>query len=137
VTTDPPDFATLTRLEDAALSAKLEAVRAIIAHAGEKGRALEEAVTSLLRDILPAEYGLSTGFIAYHADEAVRLSPQLDIIIYDAVRTGPLARFTACDVIPLEAVLGYVEVKAGQSLQFLRRCPDTGSELHRALPPAE
>jgi hypothetical protein len=55
---------------------------------------------------------LSTGFIAYHADGTVKLSPQLDIIIYDAVRTGPLARLTACDVFPLEAVHGYVEVKA-------------------------
>jgi len=112
VTTDSPDFATLTRLEDAALAARLEAVRATITHAGEKGRALEQAVTVLLRDLLPTEYGLATGFVAYHADGAVKLSPQLDIIIYDAVRTGPLARLAACDVFPLEAVHGYIEVKA-------------------------
>lgn len=109
---DIPDFGTLARLEEAALAAKLEAVRATISHGAEKGRALEQAVVLLLRELLPAEYGLSTGFIAYHADGIVKLSPQIDIIIYDAVRTGPLARLTACDVFPLEAVHGYVEVKA-------------------------
>ena len=62
----------------------------------EKGRALEQAVFHLLRELLPGEYGLSTGFIAYHADGTIKLSPQLDIIIYDAVRTGPLARLSAC-----------------------------------------
>ena len=107
-----PDFGKLARLEETALAAKLDAVRATITHGAEKGRALEQAVVLLLRELLPAEYGLSTGFIAYHADGTVKLSPQTDIIIYDAVRTGPLASLTACDVFPLEAVHGYVEVKA-------------------------
>lgn len=109
---DIPDFSTLARLEEAILAAKLEAVRATISHGAEKGRALEQAVVLLLRELLPAEYGLSTGFIAYHANSTVKLSPQIDIIIYDAVRTGPLAHLTACDVFPLEAVHGYIEVKA-------------------------
>jgi hypothetical protein len=109
---DIPNFGTLARLEEATLAAKLDAVRATIIHGAEKGRALEQAVVLLLRELLPAEYGLSSGFIAYHADGTVKLSSQTDIIIYDAVRTGPLARLTACDVFPLEAVHGYVEVKA-------------------------
>ena len=107
-----PDFTKLAALEEAALAARLDAIRATITHGGEKGRALEQAVLLLLRDILPAEYGLSTGFVAYRADGEIKLSRQLDIIIYDAVRTGPLARLTACDVFPLEAVYGYVEIKA-------------------------
>lgn len=107
-----PDFGTLARLEEITLASKLESVRAVIAHGGEKGRALEAAVLSLLRDFLPAEYGLSTGFVAYFEKDAVRLSPQLDIIVYDALRTGPLARLSSCDVFPLEAVYAYIEVKA-------------------------
>ena len=107
-----PDFTKLTALEEVALAARLDAIRATITHGGEKGRALEQSVLLLLRDILPAEYGLSTGFVAYRADGEIKLSRQLDIIIYDAVRTGPLARLTACDVFPLEAVYGYVEIKA-------------------------
>ena len=107
-----PDFATLTKLEEKTLGAKLDAVRATITYSGETGRALEQAVMLLLRDMLPAEYGLSTGFVAYRSDGVIKLSRQIDIIIYDAVRTGPLARLTACDVFPLEAVYGYVEIKA-------------------------
>ncbi|MBI2528485.1 MAG: hypothetical protein HYV93_21190 [Candidatus Rokubacteria bacterium] len=140
---ETPDFSTLARLEEAALGAKLEAVRATISHRGEKGRALAQAVILLLREFLPAEYGLSTGFIAHHADGTVKLSPQLDIIIYDAVRSGPLARLTACDVFPLEAVHGYVEVKASlrsssdsaeaPSDDSIEHCLEQNRELRRMV----
>ena len=73
---------------------------------------MENGVRTLLRSILPAEYGLSTGFVVYHTDEGPRLSSQLDIIIYDALRSGPIVSLKTCDVFPLEAVYGYVEVKA-------------------------
>jgi len=108
-----PDFAQLSKIEEEALFAKLEAVRKTIAHAGEKGRALEYEVIQLLSSFLPSEYGLSTGFIAYSTPESViKLSSQLDIIIYDALRGVRLARLGSCDVFPLESVYGYVEVKA-------------------------
>ena len=41
-----------------------------------------------------------------------KLSQQLDIIIYDAIRSGPIIKLDTCEVFPLEAVYGYVEVKA-------------------------
>lgn len=119
-----PDFVTLARLEENALAARLTAARATLSHAGEKGRALEQSVTDVLRHMLPTEYGLSTGFVAFRNGGAIALSPQLDIIICDAVRTGPLARLGACDVFPLEAVYGYVEVKAA-----LRSVSDRSREL--------
>jgi len=108
----PPKFADLRQIEEKALLAKLEAVRKTISHAGEKGRALENEVIQLLSSFLPSEYGLSTGFVAYHTSKGIRLSSQLDIIIYDSIRGGPLARLGSCDVFPLESVYGYVEVKA-------------------------
>jgi hypothetical protein len=107
-----PNFSELNAIEESLLLAKLEAVRAAIVHAGEKGRALENGVRTLLRSILPAEYGLSTGFVVYHTEEGPRLSSQLDIMIYDALRSGPIVSLETCDVFPLEAVYGYVEVKA-------------------------
>jgi hypothetical protein len=55
-----PNFSELNAIEEQLLLAKLDAVRASIVHAGEKGRALEHGVRTLLRSILPAEYGLST-----------------------------------------------------------------------------
>ena len=36
----------------------------------------------------------------------------LNVIIYDAMRSGPVTSLETCDVFPLEAVYGYVEVKA-------------------------
>jgi len=107
-----PNFSDLNAIEERLLLAKLDAVRAAIVHAAEKGRALENGVRTLLRSILPAEYGLSTGFVVYHTPEGSRLSSQLDIIIYDALRSGPIVSLETCDVFPLEAVYGYVEVRA-------------------------
>jgi hypothetical protein len=107
-----PEFAELNKIEEELLVAKLQAARKAIVHAGEKGRALEHEVHTLLRSILPAEYGLSTGFVVFHTSEGPRLSSQLDIIIYDAIRSGPITSLETCDVFPLEAIYGYVEVKA-------------------------
>jgi hypothetical protein len=107
-----PKFAELNKIEEELLVAKLEATRKSIFHAGEKGRALEFEVRTLLRTILPAEYGLSTGFVVYHTEDGPRLSSQLDIVIYDAIRSGPVISLETCDVFPLEAIYGYVEVKA-------------------------
>lgn len=107
------DFGALTSIEEDFLSAKLQSLRMSISHSGEKGRSLESIVSNFLRDILPSEYGISTGFVAYHASEGeIKLSPQLDIIIYDAIRCGPIVRLSTCEVFPLEAVYAYVEVKA-------------------------
>jgi len=107
-----PRFAELTTIEEEALVGRLKALRKTITHAGEKGRSLEWEVTKILRLLLPAEYGLSTGFFAYWTPDGIKLSQQLDIIIYDALRGGPIARLGTCDVFPLESVYGYVEVKA-------------------------
>lgn len=110
-----PNFVELSQIEERLLRAKMEAVRLSIAHAGEKGRELEHQVRRLLRDLLPPEYGLTTGFVAGLSAEGPILSTQLDIIIYDAIRHAPLIHLDACDVLPIEAVYGYVEVKASLS----------------------
>jgi len=108
-----PNFKEFVDIEQQGLRARLDAVRAAISHAGEKGRALEADVQKLLRSFLPAEYGLSTGFIASRTpDGNVEISKQLDIIIYDALRAAPLMTIGTSDVFPIEAVYAYVEVKA-------------------------
>lgn len=107
-----PKLIHLNQIEERLLKAKLEAVRSSVAHAGEKGRELEYKVRHLLRDVLPPEYGLTTGFVAWLSPKGPVLSTQLDIIIYNAIQHAPLVHLDACDVLPLEAVYGYVEVKA-------------------------
>jgi hypothetical protein len=113
------DFLALCKIEEDLLRSKLDAARKAISHAGEKGRSLEAEVTTLLRSFLPGEYGLTTGFVVYHTAKGLHLSSQLDIIIYDPIRSGPIARLATCDVLPLEAVYGYIEVKA-----VLKSSPD-------------
>ena len=103
----PPQFGDLNKIEEELLVAKLQAARKAIVHAGEKGRTLEHTVRSLLRAILPAEYGLSTGFVVFNSAEGPQLSSQLDIIIYDSIRSGPIITLETCDVFPLEAVYGW------------------------------
>lgn len=104
-------FEEFTEIENNILCSRLKAIRAVVNHSGEKGRALENTVSSFLRSILPREYGVSTGFIAYSTDEGVKLSSQLDIIIYDALRGAPIVSLESCDIFPIEYVYAYVEVK--------------------------
>jgi len=129
-------FSELGRIEGALLDARLRAARASITHAGEKGRALEHEARALLRSFLPAEYGLSTGFVAYHGPTGPAMSKQLDIIIFDAIRGGPLVSLQTCDVFPIESVYGYVEVKAtltsgGKGDSSLEHCLRDNAQLRK------
>lgn len=142
----PPDFDTLASLAEMALEARLQAVRAATSHSGEKGAALEAAAANLIREFLPNEYGLGTGFIAYRDDksQSVSVSSQLDLIVYDALRSGPQVRLGSCEVYPLEAVYGYIEVKASLSKTVLDACLDQNVALrsavtrwYRAQPPSD
>ena len=112
-----PSFSKISLIEERGLLDKLQLARELISHPAEKGRSLEEEVAAILRTILPPEYGVGTGFVVFHGKQGPELSTQLDIIIYDAVRSGPLGRLAACEVYPIEGVYGYVEVKASINLQ--------------------
>jgi hypothetical protein len=135
-----PDFAECVSKEQDILSSQLALIRSAIMHPGEKGGAVEDLVRAFLRDLLPHEYGLGTGFIAYHDPKCIsgkapafkydrkrdkiKLSGQLDVIIYDAIRGGPIIRLGNRAVYPLESVFAYVEVKANLDRKELRRCLD-------------
>lgn len=117
------DYSKFTCIEKKSLEARLDSIRSVLQHAGEKGRALEYEVASLIRSFLPNEYSLSTGFIAYHDNNGPKLSSQLDILIYDALRGSPLVNLGTCVVLPIEFVYAYIEVKA-----TLTSSPDTAKE---------
>ena len=116
----PPSLSEFYDKEEEQLGAKLEGLRLVLSHAGEKGRALEYTVIDFFRNMLPAEYGLTCGFIASSDESGITLSPQLDIVIYDAIRYAPLVTFGTCSVLPLEAVYGYIEVKATLNPSILK-----------------
>lgn len=122
-------------LEEQRLNLRMQAIRAAIDHAGEKGRGLESAVMDFIRGLLPDEYGLDTGFIAYRQgdNDDVKLSPQLDIIIYDRVRGVALADLGTARVFPLEAVYGYVEVKTELNATELAKAVAANLDIRRAV----
>ena len=68
---------------------------------------------TLVQELLPPEYGLTTGFIAYKSESGkTLLSPQLDIRVYDAIRHSPPYSFGVLRRTASGAVYGCVEVKA-------------------------
>lgn len=125
-----PRLKDLLAAEQALLRTRLAAARAALgSHAGELGASLEHEARAFLRTFLPNEYGLGRGFVIWRepcdpgrtteptwqfADDhyRVRVSTQLDIIVYDAVRGGAIADLGTAQVYPFEHVYGYVEVKA-------------------------
>jgi hypothetical protein len=112
-----PNFAELLRVEEAVFAAQLSAIRAAITHPGEKGRGLEQHVAAILRRFLPAEYGIATGFIACarcqeSGGHQIELSPQTDVIVYDAIRGSPIVDLGSSQVLPIECVHAAIEVKS-------------------------
>lgn len=123
--------------DEEALMARLKKVRAAVDHPAEKGSAVEDYVRDFLEPIIPDQYRITSGHIAFHANDCqtetvlddnnkecvyrysydlgkdiIDLSPQLDILIYDALRFAPLASTPDFEVLPAEAVLASVEVKS-------------------------
>lgn len=116
-----PSLSKFLALQEQSLRLQLDVVRSAISHRDEKGENLERHAIAFLRRLLPAEYGLGTGFIAHRAEDgSVKLSRQLDVVIYDALRGGPLIDLETVQVFPLEAVLAYVEVKS----ELYKRIPE-------------
>jgi hypothetical protein len=159
-TTFTQDLHEFTKAEENVLSSRLNAIRASISHPGEKDESVEMEIMQFIRGFLPSEYGVGTGFIAYHAKQSVeetsivengetsykysyfaerdvlKLSSQLDIIIYDAMRSGPIVQLGTCEVFPLEGVYGYIEVKSSigkrkdkQGKTAIQRLLDQSNEL--------
>ena len=128
-----PGFSKLSQLQERGLRDQLSIARELISHPAEKGRSLEREVAAVLRQILPSEYGVGTGFVVFHGLGGPELSSQLDIIIYDAVRGGPLGRLAGCEVYPIEVVYGYVEVKAAISLPRGRKKSPASNSIQRCM----
>jgi hypothetical protein len=82
------------------------------------GLAAEMGVRDVLRNILPGRFGVTSGFMCQpdgslvKAPENEQVSPQTDVIIYDASRACPLYRMmNDIEVVATHDVLGIVEVK--------------------------
>lgn len=139
-----PRFKELAKAEAQLLNEQFQVAKLAIKHNSEKGTALEAYVKELLRAWLPLEYGITNGQILFppvQSGAEPKLSPQLDVIIYDALRAAPLVRLPTCDVVPLEAAFAYVEVKAAlygereegdeKKNSALRKCLEDAKKVRR------
>lgn len=86
-------------------------------HRGESGRRREDDVREFLRAFLPDRLGIGTGEIAA-ADGTV--SPQVDLIVYDRLKTPLLDRSESSIVVPVEGVYGVIEVASQLTVSKLR-----------------
>ncbi|MFW6226441.1 MAG: DUF6602 domain-containing protein [bacterium] len=69
----------------------------------------EHILIDLIREHIPKRFSVSSGFIYETKD---RISPQIDIIIYDSLSYGTLFRFGDVVVVRPESVYAIIEVKS-------------------------
>lgn len=83
--------------------------RSLVQHRAEKGRVVEGVVKAALRSILPGRFSLGTGFVVAASQPA---SPQLDVIVYDALHNAPIILEGGVGLFPVECVYAVIEVKS-------------------------
>jgi hypothetical protein len=86
-------------------------------HRGETGRRREDDLREFLRCFFPRRLGIGTGEIAA-SDGSV--SPQVDLIVYDALETPLLDSSESSIVVPVEGVFGVIEVSSRLDITKLR-----------------
>lgn len=120
------DFQKLMKSHQNALSAKLDLIRAALKHSGQKGFSAENAVASLLRDILPERIGISEGIVI--SSEGY-VSPQVDLILYDQISAPIFFKTSSTKAIPIEYVYGLVEVKMDVDSQRILKATSDFHEI--------
>jgi len=91
------------------LRAEFEFIRSTNPHPGEKGNEAENVVRDFLNHHLPQRFRATSGIII---DTANSLSPQTDVIIYDAL-VSPVYRYSEeMLMLPLDTVAAVIEVKS-------------------------
>ena len=109
VGSERPDLATVLRSHAARLDADLLAT-AQIGHSGSKGRVREALlVEDVINRVLPETMGIAHGAEIVASDGSV--AGECDIVIYDR-EVPALYRTVGYSVLPVEAVLGVIEVKS-------------------------
>ena len=93
------------------LTLEAEVLTRAVPHAAERGRANEDRFRRFLARVLPRKFSLGTGFIV-SSDPGRSASPQVDIVIYDALSNAPLGGDGQAQIFPVEMVYAAVEVRS-------------------------
>lgn len=99
----------------------------------EKGAAYEQLVRNVLRDALPSRFGVGYGHIDYGTAGPEGTNP-LDVIVFDELNYGAVYREGDFVVVPSDAVLAVIEVKATLDTTVFRTATE---QLANALSRAE
>lgn len=112
----------------AELRASMEASRSALEHRGEKGSAIEGAVRDFFRKHLPTSVGVAHGEVV---DRCGNTSTQLDVILYDQLRTPVLFsdKEAGVRVIPAEGVIAAIEVKTSLQLADIPKLVEASARL--------
>jgi hypothetical protein len=97
-------------LQKKQLQIEVEAIRLLMQHASSKGTEAEIYLAELLRKYLPKKYSIGSGFVS----EKEKLSPQIDIIIYDELLNVPIYKGGSSGVFKAGSVYGCIEVTLGK-----------------------
>lgn len=81
-----------------------------------KGIICEEILRSTLREILPSNLAVAQGFVDSNGEK----SKQCDVLVYDRARYAPLLSVNDLVILPIDAVVFVVEVKAELSKRRLK-----------------
>lgn len=90
------------------LQTEVDVINRLVKHNGEVGRANENSLSTLLREMLPSSIGVGTGIVI---DSSGRRSKQTDIILFDVSNQPQMLAQTTQLLFPIETVLMAVEVK--------------------------
>lgn len=115
------------------LQAEVEVFNELICHAGEKGRANELTLSSMVSRLVPQKYAVGTGLLIDSFDAA---SSQMDLIIFNRTDEPALLAQSSHLLFPVENVRLCVEVKTTIDKEEIedaaRKCASV-----RALRPVE
>src|SRR3990172_5408222 len=80
----------------------------VIPHNLSKGQSIEEIFRNFLKDRLPKSISVGSGIIV---DSNGSVSKQLDVIVYDSLKTPLFYQDQVTQIIPVECVYAVIEVK--------------------------
>jgi hypothetical protein len=96
-------------------------------HQLTKGELKETAIKDALRDIIPSGYEICSGFVA---DSFGKVSPQLDIIIYEKNAVPSLFLNKDKAVIPIESFKMAIEIKSTLRLEDQKQLEEQFESLN-------
>lgn len=108
------DIESVFRYSAEKMKLEWKSIRASLEQSGNKGTSLEKIVIEFLRQYLPKNLGITSGEIT---DSDGNSTKQMDVIIYDEIKSPLLYDVGDIRVIPIECVYAVIEVKSNIASQ--------------------